>query len=318
MVQSGGASAGRGLSPQLVGALATVARAAEALRRLVAPPERGAAAIRERLLIAPLERAAARAGVPVPVYHVAISDPFLSAMAARAQDEQSALAAAQPLARRVSFRFRDPQAQQVVRKRIAQRGERRVYAELQHRLAGEIVVAFAEIGRGRRVCTHNGRRCVMDPSELFVQELDGHLVNRARNRLIDSLLLEEKWDDRLVFRDDRLVSVEPNLLEEPGTLRDDDDDTGTVAGIGVNVASDAERRGLLVVEGVAASPVHLRARELELARILAPKGQRLTAEERAAWLTDPAVRAGLAKALGCSGNALRVYLCRLRAAHDAL
>jgi hypothetical protein len=242
---------------------------------------------------------------------IAIQGPFIAAMKARASDEAGCLAAAAPLARRGSFNFRDWQARQAVRDRVMRHGRRQVYGELRQLLAGEIVAAFAEIGRGPQLLTHDHRRSVMDPADLFVWEVDDWLVARGQNRLVATLRLEAPHGD------DRLVLMDPALLEEPGIVRDDD--TGTVAGIDVDVASAAEQRAFLVLEDVAVvRHVHLRPRELKLAQVVAPKLRGLSPAQRAARLKDPTVRAELAKALGCSRDTVRVYLCRLKVAAAVL
>src|SRR5262245_17854408 len=215
-------------------------------------------------------------------------------MEARASDEAAALAAAAPLARRVSLNFRDPQAQRVVREQISDHGRPAVTPELRQRLTEEIVVAFAEMTRGEPLpVTHAGRRCVMDPGKLFIWELDGWLVARARSRLVESLRLL----DPQVRGDDRLVPVPPRLLEEPG--RRWAEGTWEIDAIMVAEASAAERRAMLVAEPSAvAAPVRLRPQKLELGRLIARKVRGLTPLEREALLEDPAVRAGLAKNLG--------------------
>ena len=240
-------------------------------------------------------------------------------MRARARDEASALKAAEPLVRHVGLWFRDPRARDVVQKRIKRYGQRWIEDELRQQLAGRVVVAFADMTRGKPLpATHAGRRCMIDTCDLFIWELDGWLVARARGGLVDSLRLANRRPDPR----DRHFLVKPSSLEEPGVVRDDDDDdTETVAPIrvGVDVASAAERRALLVVDDVAvAQRVHLRPRLLKVAQVLDRKMRRLTVQEREARLREPAFRAELARVLGCKKGALRVYLCELRAAAAAL
>jgi hypothetical protein len=298
---------------KMAAVVARVQRWEESFRTQVTTPQRVVDA-----MLAPFRRLwelGERVFPPYGFRIVVIQGSFVTAMKARASDEAGALAAADPLARRVSLKFRDPQAQQGIGELSARHGRRAVHAELQRLLAAEIVVAFAEMTQGEPLpATHAGRRRIMDPGKLFIWEADDWVVGRARSRLVESLRLLVPHEPG----DDHHVPVDPRELENPRVLRARD--TGIRAALAIDKgAFAAERRALLVIDrSTDRPPVHLFPRLRELAELLARKLRALPPEERALRRTDPAFRAGLAKDMGCSLNALRVYLHRLHAAYDAL
>lgn len=225
---------------------------------------------------------------------------FLVTVLARpARSPDELVAAARPLASYESLTtFREPRVARCVRARIATQDKARVRAELDERYAAACVAAWRYIEHNRDTA-----------AQLWLDDLPDWLRRWARTEIAASLPLPPPSGDRLVF-------VDPQVLEEPGLIQEDP--TVEQPGIDVEIATAAEWRTFLVVDGPEATlhraALRLHPQELALARRVERLVRGRPPDQRAAVLADPAEQRRLAKALHCSPRALATHMSRLRKA----